>query len=97
MARARPGGGRVRAAVKEVLGDNVAAQPFDALVNRGMEERSRVLWLVKPEDRDRFLALGKAAAKPKPGDGCPGSRRPAARHAKRLPPPCWMRRMTRQD
>ncbi len=45
---------------------NVAAQPFDALVNRGMEERSRVLWLVKPEDRARFLLLVKASLRPKP-------------------------------
>ena len=56
----------LRAAVKEVLGEKVAAQPFDALVNRGMEERSRVLWLVKPEDRPRFLQLVKASLKPKP-------------------------------
>ena len=63
----------LRAAVKEVLGEKVAAQPFDALVNRGMEERSRVLWLVKPEDRDRFLRLVKASLKPKPAHDIQGT------------------------
>ena len=60
------GEARLRAAVKETLGEKVAAQPFDALVNRGMEERSRVLWLVKPTDRARFLSLVKASLKPHP-------------------------------
>ena len=63
----------LRAAVKEALGEKVAAQPFDALVNRGMEERSRVLWLVKPEDRARFLALVKASLKPKPAHDIQGT------------------------
>ena len=63
----------LRAAVKESLGEKVAAQPFDALVNRGMEERSRVLWLVKPADRDRFLALVKASLKPKPAHDVQGT------------------------
>ena len=63
----------LRAAVKEALGEKVAAQPFDALVNRGMEDRSRVLWLVKPEDRDRFLALVKASLKPKPAQDIQGT------------------------
>ena len=38
-------------------GDEIAAQPFEALVNRGDETKSRILWLVKPEDRAAFLAL----------------------------------------
>ena len=63
----------LRAAVKEALGEKVAAQPFDALVNRGMEERSRVLWLVKPEDRARFLLLVKASLKPKPAQDIQGT------------------------
>ena len=63
----------LRAAVREALGEKVAAQPFDALVNRGMEERSRILWLVKPEDRDRFLRLVKASLKPKPAQDILGT------------------------
>ena len=53
-----PGGEkRLRAAIREKLGDEIAAQPFEALVNRGDETKSRILWLVKPEDRAAFLAL----------------------------------------
>ena len=48
---------RLRAAIREKLGNEIAAQPFEALVNRGDETKSRILWLVKPEDRERFLAL----------------------------------------
>ncbi|MBO7655576.1 MAG: hypothetical protein J6U40_11715, partial [Kiritimatiellae bacterium] len=33
----------------------------EALVNRGDETKSRILWLVKPEERERFLALVKAS------------------------------------
>jgi hypothetical protein len=51
----------LRDAIREKLGPEIAAQPFEALVNRGDEMKSRVLWLVKPEDRDRFLALAKAS------------------------------------
>ena len=56
----------LRAAVKERLGDAVAAQPFDALVNRGDEAKSRVLDLVGPADAPRFLALCRASLKPHP-------------------------------
>ena len=48
---------RLRAAIRAKLGDEIAAQPFEALVNRGDETKSRILWLVKPEDREAFLAL----------------------------------------
>ena len=44
----------------------VAAQPFDALVNRGDEAKSRVLDLVGPTDAPRFLALCRASIKPHP-------------------------------
>ena len=52
---------RLRAAIREKLGNEIAAQPFEALVNRGDETKSRILWLVSPEDRDRFLALVRGA------------------------------------
>jgi len=67
------GEARLRAAVKDALGAAVAAQPFDALVNRGLEERSRVLELVKPADRARFLLLVKAALRPKPAQDVLGT------------------------
>lgn len=53
---------RAAIAAAELPGQDAAAvakQPFEALVNRGDEAKSRILWLVKPEDRVRFLALVK--------------------------------------
>lgn len=54
----------LRAAVKAQLGDAVAAQPFDALVNRGDEAKSRVLDLVPASERARFLDLCRKALVP---------------------------------
>ena len=56
----------LRAAIRARLGDAVASQPFDALVNRGDEGKSRVLDLVGPADAPRFLALCRASLKPHP-------------------------------
>ena len=42
----------------------VARQPVEALVNRGDEEKSRILWLVKPAERPRFLELVKRSIAP---------------------------------
>ena len=59
----------LREAVRERLGEAIAAQPFDALVNRGDERLSRVLDLVGGEASPvyaRFLALCKASLKPIP-------------------------------
>ena len=64
---------RLRAAINDTLGAKIAAQPFDSLVNRGMEERSRILWLVKPVDRARFLLLVKAALKSHPSHDIQGT------------------------
>lgn len=54
----------LREAVREALGPQVAAQPFEALVNRGDETKSRVLWLVQPSEKARFLALAKGSLVP---------------------------------
>jgi hypothetical protein len=80
---------RLRAAVNDALGPKVAAQPFDALVNRGMEERSRILWLVKPADRPRFLLLVKAALKPHPAHDIQGT---CGRDDNCECNSCWVRR-----
>ena len=63
----------LRAAVKEALGEKVAAQPFDALVNRGDETKSRVLWLCRAEDRDALLALCRKSLKPHPAKDVQGT------------------------
>ena len=63
----------LRAAVKERLGEAVASQPFDALVNRGDEAKSRILDLVGPADAPRFLALCRAALKPHPAQDVQGT------------------------
>ncbi len=54
----------LREAVRATLGAKVAEQPLDALVNRGDERLSRVLWLVEKADEPRFLALAKGVFKP---------------------------------
>ena len=59
----------LRAAVRERLGGKVADQPFDALVNRGDERLSRVLFLIGGEsspDHARFLELCRKSLKPMP-------------------------------
>ena len=52
---------RLREAIRERLGEKIADQPFEALVNRGDETKSRVLWLAKPEDREYLLKLVRAS------------------------------------
>ncbi len=79
----------LRAAVKDVLGAKIAAQPFDALVNRGLEERSRVLELVKPADRAWFLALVKKTLKPHPTQDVQGT---CGRDDACACNSCWIRR-----
>jgi len=83
------GEARLRAAVKDVLGAEVAAQPFDALVNRGLEDRSRVLWLVPEKDQARFRALVKASLKPHPTQDVLGT---CGRDADCQCNSCWVRR-----
>lgn len=83
------GEAKLRAAVKEELGEKVAGQPFEALVNRGMEERSRVLWLVKPEKREKFLELVKGSLKPHPAQDVQGT---CGRDDDCRCNSCWVRR-----
>jgi hypothetical protein len=63
----------LRAAVAAKVGADVAAQPFDALVNRGDEKKSRVLWLCRAEDRDALLALCRKSLKPHPSEDLQGT------------------------
>ena len=63
----------LRAAIAVKLGADIAAQPFDALVNRGDEAKSRVLWLCRPEDRAALLALCRKALKPHPAQDVQGT------------------------
>ncbi len=63
----------LRAAVEKCLGKTIAGQPFDALVNRGDETKSRVLWLAKPSDRAHLLDLCKKALKPLPAQDIQGT------------------------
>jgi len=79
----------LRAAVTEKLGAAIAAQPFDALVNRGDAAKSRLLWLCKPEDKARFLALAQAALTPHPGRDLQGT---CGRDDACLCRSCWIRR-----
>ena len=54
-----------------------------------MEERSRILWLVKPMDRLRFLMLVKAALKPHPAHDVLGT---CGRDDNCECNSCWVRR-----
>jgi len=78
----------LRAEVKRLLGEKYAVQPFDALVNRGDETKSRVLWLCRAEDRERLLGLCRQALKPLPHDvqGTCGRDDDCVCHG------CWVRR-----
>ena len=62
------GEARLRAAVKDRFGAAIAAQPFEALVNRGDETKSRVLMLLEkdgtPAERAKFLELCRQSLKP---------------------------------
>ena len=58
---------RAAIAATELQGEDaaiVANQPFEALVNRGDEEKSRILWLVSSKERARFLELVKKSLVP---------------------------------
>ena len=57
---------RAAVAAKVPNGAEIAKQPFDALVNRADEAKSRVLWLCRAEDREELLALCRKALKPLP-------------------------------
>ena len=59
----------LRQAIQAKLGEKIAVQPFDALVNRGDERLSRVLDLVggeKSPDYAQFLELCRKSLKPVP-------------------------------
>ena len=69
----------------------VAKQPVEALVNNGDEEKSRILWLVKPAERPRFLELVRKCIVPhryRDLDGTCG--RPVGEPC--LCNSCWVRR-----
>ena len=82
----------LREAVREKLGEKVAAQPFDALVNRGDERLSRVLDLVggeKSPDYARFLELCRKSLKPIPYHDIQGT---CGRDDECECRSCWVRR-----
>ncbi len=82
----------LRQAVQARLGAKVAAQPFDALVNRGDERLSRVLDLVggeKSPDHARFLELCRKALKPIPYHDIQGT---CGRDDECECRSCWVRR-----
>ena len=79
----------LRAAVAAKVGADVAAQPFDALVNRGDETKSRLLWLCRAEDRDALLALCRKALKPHPASDVQGT---CGRDDSCECHSCWVRR-----
>ena len=79
----------LRAAVAAELGESIAQQPFDALVNRGDEAKSRVLWLCRPESKDTFLALCKKSLKPHPAEDIQGT---CGRDDNCRCRSCWIRR-----
>lgn len=79
----------LRAAVREVLGETVASQPFEALVNRGDEAKSRVLDLVPVPARARFLELCRKSLKPMPWHDIDGT---CGRDDKCECRSCWVRR-----
>ncbi len=65
------------------------AQPFDALVNRGDETKSRVLWLCNAKDRDALLALCRKSLKPHPAQDVQGT---CGRDGACECNSCWVRR-----
>ena len=65
------------------------AQPFDALVNRGDETKSRVLWLCYAKDRDALLALCRKSLKPHPAQDVQGT---CGRDGACECNSCWVRR-----
>ena len=79
----------LRAAIAEKVGADVAAQPFDALVNRAEETKSRVLWLCNVKDRDALLALCRKSLKPHPAKDVQGT---CGRNGACECNSCWVRR-----
>ena len=79
----------LRAAIAEKVGADVAAQPFDALVNRADETKSRVLWLCNAKDRDELLALCRKSLKPHPAQDVQGT---CGRDGACECNSCWVRR-----
>ena len=82
----------LRSAIREKLGEKVAQQPFDALVNRGDERLSRVLMLLggeKSPDYARFLSLCTGALIPIPWRDIDGT---CGRDDKCECRSCWVRR-----
>ena len=79
----------LRAAVAAKVGADVSEQPFDALVNRGDETKSRLLWLCRAEDRDALLALCRKALKPHPASDVQGT---CGRDDSCECHSCWVRR-----
>lgn len=80
---------KLRQAIKATLGDAVAVQPFDALVNRGDETKSRILWLVPENEREKFLALVKATLVPLKAHDIAGT---CGRDDECVCNSCWVRR-----
>jgi len=79
-----------RACVAKYLGAAVAAQPFDALVNRGDEKLSRVLTLPGAEAaREELLAAARAALVPHPAEDIAGT---CGRDEACQCRSCWIRR-----
>ena len=86
------GEAELRSAIREKLGEKVAQQPFDALVNRGDERLSRVLMLLggeKSPDYARFLSLCTGALIPIPWRDIDGT---CGRDDKCECRSCWVRR-----
>ena len=82
----------LRQAIQAKLGEKVAAQPFDALVNRGDERLSRVLDLVggrSSPEYDMFLDLCRKSLKPMPYHDIQGT---CGRDDKCECRSCWVRR-----
>ena len=60
-------------AVACLTAHGAASSLDDALVNRGDEMKSRVLWLCNANDRDELLALCRKSLKPHPAHDVQGT------------------------
>lgn len=81
----------LRAKVSHLLGPTVAAQPIDALVNRGDPKLSRVLRLLPADspDRAQLLVCCEKAIRPHPGADRAGT---CGRDERCVCRSCWVRR-----